>query len=658
MSYVPQILVVDDEPHICNSVEMLLKRQGYTIFTASSGKEALDLLAARSFDLLLLDLFIPDMNGFHIMDHVNSQEYDLFTIVITGNASLDSAVEALRKGAYDYLKKPFEYEELLKRVSNALNQKKLAYEKKIINGKLELSEERYQYLVQNSPDVIYMLDNQGQFTFINITVQRLLGYHPDKLLGKHFTSFVYADDVGKAQSFYDEKGATTQHAPSDVELRLRSSEDSSMYKLFEITHSTIAMQAEDDGQEVFGTYGIARDITYRKQLENQLQHAKKMEAIGTLAGGIAHDFNNILMGIMGYTSLLLSEIEPDVPYYAKLRSVEQHVRSGANLTRQLLGFARGGKYDVKPVNINSIIEKTSNMFGRTNKEIILDCSYQDHVWTVEGDEGQIEQVLLNLYVNARQAMLQGGHIYITTENVVFDVQEAEQQDLPAGRYVRIRVRDTGTGMDEETQQRIFEPFFTTKDIGKGTGLGLASAYGIIKNHGGSITVQSKQGIGTTFYICFPASDKSVIKEEKPDGDILEGTETVLLVDDEQTMIEVGGDILQTLGYHTMSASNGRDALKLYTQHHKEIDIVIIDLIMPEMGGGELFDKIKAFNPDARVLLASGFSIEGEAAKIMQRGCNGFIQKPFGIKELSLKLREILDKKMDNAEGYRSGQKST
>ena len=643
LSYIPRILIVDDEPHICDSLKLLLKRQGYDIYTANSGKEAVSLLAAHSFDLLLLDMVIPDMSGYQIMDHVNTCSYDVLTIVITGNASIESAVTALRKGAYDYLKKPFEYEELLKRVGNALQNKKLALEKKIIDGKLERSEERYQYLVQNSPDIIYLLDAENNFTFVNITAQRLLGYAPDYLPGKSFASFVHEDDEKKALCFISEK-KPHRSATAHIQLKLKLYEHGDKCKLFEIEHSTIELTSVEAEKKVFGTYGVARDITYRKQLEEQLHHAKKMEAIGTLAGGIAHDFNNILMGIMGYTSLILSELEPDNPYYTRLQSIEQHVRSGANLTKQLLSFARGGKYDARPANINDIIEKTSGMFGRTKKEILISCTYETGLWTVEVDAGQIEQVLLNLYVNAWQAMPEGGNIYVATENSTLDGQQDNEADLASGNYIKITVRDTGIGMDENVRQRVFEPFFTTKGTERGTGLGLASAYGIIKNHGGNITVESKKAQGTTFILYIPASAKAVIIEEAPSGDILKGSETVLLVDDEQAMIDVGTEILEAIGYKVLTAGSGREAIKAYADNREKIDILIVDLIMPEIGGGELCKKIRALNPKAKVLLSSGYSLDGDMAEGLQGYCNGFIQKPFAIKELSQKLRGILEQK--------------
>lgn len=640
MSFTPHILIVDDEPQICASLEILLRRQGYDITTAQSGKQALQLMATRDFDLLLLDMVIPDMSGFEIMDYVNSQQYEFYTIVITGNASIESAVQALKKGAYDYLKKPFEYEELLKRVGNALNQRRLHHEKKIIKGKLERSEERYRYLVQNSPDIIYMLDAEGNFTFVNVTVKTLLGYPPEQLQGKPFLSIIHQDDTEKAIRFLAHRPGQDS-SPASIELRLKVSQDGELFKLFEVEHSAVDFAHVEDAEQSFRVYGVGRDITYRKQLEDRLQHAKKMEAIYTLAGGIAHDFNNILQGIKGPASLLISESEAEASCCSRLETILQHVESGAGLTRQLLGFARGSQSDAKAANLNEIIKRATSMFGRTNKSVSIHCTLQPDLWTVEVDGGQIEQVLLNLYVNAWQAMPDGGHLYVATENVTSDDGQESLPDAIVEGQVKITVRDTGIGMDPEIQQRVFEPFFTTKEVGKGTGLGLASAYGIIKNHRGTIRLHSIKGEGTTFTICLPASDKSVVREERPSGEIVRGSGTVLLVDDEDSMIDVGSDILEILGYRPIPARSGKEALKQYAQHGGTIDLVIIDLIMPEMRGGELYDKLKTFDPRAKVLLASGYSIDGEASLIMQHGCDGFIQKPFGVKELSQKLREIL-----------------
>ena len=270
--------------------------------------------------------------------------------------------------------------------------------------------------------------------------------------------------------------------------------------------------------------------------------------------------------------------------------------------------------------------------------------YEDNLWTVEADTGQIEQVLLNLFLNASHAMPGGGDLRLKSENVMLDETFVRPFSSSPGPYAKISVTDNGVGMDEATKRRIFEPFFTTNEMGRGTGLGLASAYGIIKNHNGIIEVASKKGEGATFKFYLPASDKE-IQEEKPDvGQILKGPETVLLVDDEKMIVEVGGEILSALGYEVMLAKSGEEAVKLYQDNKDQIDIVVLDMIMPGMGGGETFDRLKEINQDVKVLLSSGYSVDGMATEILQRGCNQFIQKPFNIKELSQKLREVIDHK--------------
>ena len=285
------------------------------------------------------------------------------------------------------------------------------------------------------------------------------------------------------------------------------------------------------------------------------------------------------------------------------------------------------------------------MFGRTKKEIRIHRKYQKGIWPVEVDQGQIEQVLLNLYVNAWQAMPGGGDLYLEISNVVFEENHAKPFGVRPGRYVNISVTDTGVGMDEATQQRIFDPFFTTKEMGRGTGLGLASAYGIIKSHHGIISVNSKKGNGTTFHIHLPASEKEVrTKEEGPDEEMLKGTETVLLVDDEDMILVVGKCMLTEMGYKVLLARGGKEALQVFRKDKDKIDLVILDMIMPDISGGKVYDKMKEDNPKVKALLASGYSVTGHAADILKRGCDGFIQKPFDMKQLSGKIRHVLGEK--------------
>ena len=396
---------------------------------------------------------------------------------------------------------------------------------------------------------------------------------------------------------------------------------------------------------------VVRDISERKReeeekkkLEIQIQQALKMEAIGTLAGGIAHDFNNLLMGIQGYTSLMLLNAEPGQPFYQRLKAIEQQALSGADLTKQLLGFARRGRYEVKATDMNELVRRAASIFGRTKKEVRIQEKYQEGLWPVEVDQGQIEQALLNLFVNAWQAMPGGGILYLETGNVVLDETYVKPYQIEMGPYAKLSVTDTGVGMDGKTRQRIFEPFFTTKEMRRGTGLGLASTYGIIKGHGGLINVYSEPGHGATFNIYLPASDKGGPIAQPLSQEIKTGRETILLVDDEDIIVEVTQEILEELGYEVLVARNGEEAVEIYQSHQKGIDLVILDMIMPGMGGGEVYDRLHNMNPDVQVILSSGYSINGEAMEIMERGVRFFLQKPFTVTDLSARVRDVLDKK--------------
>ncbi|MFC1821635.1 response regulator [Thermodesulfobacteriota bacterium] len=389
-------------------------------------------------------------------------------------------------------------------------------------------------------------------------------------------------------------------------------------------------------------YGELKDRMEKEiEIQKKLAESEKFRALGQMASGLAHDFNNLLMGIQGNTSLMLLNTETGEPYFDRLKNIEQAVISGTDITKQLLGFAKGGKYEVEPTDLNELIERNSRMFASTKKEIKIRHEYQKGIWTVEIDRGQIEQVLLNLFINASQAMPSGGYIFLETENVALDSSQAQAHDLSAGYYVRFTVRDNGVGMDQVTRQKIFDPFFSTKGIGLGTGMGLASAYGIIRNHEGSIRVESEKGRGAAFYILLPASQKRVPETpELPEG-IPKGQETILLVDDESMIIEVGKHMLEKMGYKVLVAEDGREALETYKKNLDKIHLILLDMVMPDMGGGETYDRLREINPEVRVLLSSGYSVNGEASQILQRGCDGFIQKPFNLKSLSQKLREIL-----------------
>ncbi|MGA9477428.1 MAG: response regulator [Desulfobacterales bacterium] len=385
------------------------------------------------------------------------------------------------------------------------------------------------------------------------------------------------------------------------------------------------------------------DISERKRLESQFFNAQKMEAIGTLAGGIAHDFNNLLMAIEGLASLILQDTGADHPHYATLTKIEKQVKNGAKLTAQLLGYARRERSGSALIDLNQVVRETAEAFGRTRKQVAISLDLDDALRPVEANPGQIEQVLLNLCVNAADAMSDGGRLSFKSTNATREVMQVRAYMPKHGEYVRLDVQDTGTGMDEVTRERIFEPFFTTKEMGRGTGLGLASVFGIVKSLGGFIEVESEIERGTTFQLYLPASSRTLAADPQPAGEqpAMASSRTVLLVDDEEVVLDVGVRMLQHFGYAVLPAANGHEAMQIYTENKAKIDLVILDMVMPDMGGRVVYDRLKQCNSDVKVLLSSGYSLSGEAAEIMKSGCNGFIQKPFNIKELTTQIDQIL-----------------
>ena len=514
--------------------------------------------------------------------------------------------------------------------------------RKAADDALRESQEKYRTILESIEEGCFETDIDGNLTFFSNPFLKTLGYSRDELRGRNtsrYTSPDTAEKMNRITERLNETGKPENVADYDVIRK-----DGSNVSL----ELSVSLLKDQDGLPM-GYRGILRDVSERKKteeekhkLETQLQQAQKMESIGTLAGGIAHDFNNILMGIQGNASLMLLKIDSEHPNHEKIKNIEKYVQNGTALTKQLLGFARRGKYLIKATDLNEIIDKSSSLFARTKKEIQIHTDLYEDLWTAEVDRGQIDQVLLNLYVNAWQAMSNGGDLYLQTENVILDRSYVKPYKVEPGRYAKISVSDTGVGIDKETQERIFEPFFTTKEMGRGTGLGLASVYGIIKSHGGYINVYSEKERGTVFTIYLPASAKEVlIDEEGSPAMLVKGTGTILLIDDEKMILNVGLELLEELGYTVLSAMSGQEAIDVFQKDQDNIDLVIMDMIMPGMGGGETFDRLKEINPEVKVLLSSGYSINGQATKIIRRGCDGFIQKPFNMNQLAEKIQKIL-----------------
>src|ERR1017187_3817492 len=384
----------------------------------------------------------------------------------------------------------------------------------------------------------------------------------------------------------------------------------------------------------------------REELQLQLAQAQKMEAIGTLAGGIAHDFNNILTGILGGLALVELEIENGSDSKTDIQEMKALVTRGAALTKQLLGFARLGKYDLKPLDLRRVVAETSAMYGRAHTDITIQLDFSPGLMAVLMDHSQLEQVVLNLLVNAGQTMPQGGHLLLHAENAELADAVGALVGVPPGLYAKLIVTDTGSGMDAKTMGRIFEPFFTTKDPGQGTGLGLASVYGIIKNHAGFIGVESEMGKGTTFTLLLPATERQVAEDKTPVAVLQHGTGTILVVDDEAQIVKVCSRLLQKFGYEVLTAPGGKQAIELVRRFGTKISLVLLDMTMPEMSGRQTYETLQKIMPGIKVLLSSGRSIEGQAQELLDSGCDGFIQKPFDAVALSAKVQEILKRAGD------------
>ena len=492
---------------------------------------------------------------------------------------------------------------------------------------------RYEQMVVLSQDFIALIDRDYCYQAANHAYLNVFSIAHEAIIGQH-----------AAAVFGEELFETTIRPRIEQCLEGEEVKFKGWYDLPSLGRRFLDIAYYPSFEEDNSVSGVVsgRDITPIRKLEDQLFQDQKMEAIGTLAGGIAHDFNNLLMGIQGRTSLMMTEVDESHPYSEHLKGIEKHIKRAVDLTQQLLGFARGGKYQVQTLDMKHLVQNQVQMFKRTRKEIAIHEKYAPDPGAVEGDQGQIRQVLLNVFIKAWHAMPGGGDIFVETEKIHLEPDVALPIEVTPGPYVKISITDSGVGMDEAIRRRIFEPFFTTREMGRGTGLGLASAYGIIRNHGGFITVDSEVGHGSTFSIILPASQRQLPAPKERLETAIPGAGTVLLVDDEQMVLEVGRKMLERLGYSVIVASNGMEAIELYSSQKHLIDLVILDMIMLGMSGKEVCEAITEENPKIKVILSSGYSMNEQVNEIMRIGCQGFLQKPFNLTSLSAKVRDVME----------------
>ena len=511
------------------------------------------------------------------------------------------------------------------------------------------SEEKYRELVESAEAVVLKIDTNGLVTFINDYGRRLFGFPDEELIGRHIVGTIVpeTDSAGRdLAKMIDEICQAPAQFPDNENENITKSG-------LRIWIRWINKAIFDSSGKLTGILSIGTDVTDRKKAEQekeklqiQLDQARKMEAVGTLAGGIAHDFNNLLQAVTGYTQLILFDKTENDSDYDNLMAIQNAGHRAAELVRQLLLFSRNVETRRSKVLLNRELEQAHRMLERTiPKMVAIEVRAGGRLWDLNADPVQIEQLLLNLGSNAADAMPEGGKLVFETANVTLDEDYTRNYlGVKPGRYVLLTASDTGHGMDPETMDHIFDPFFTTKAIGKGTGLGLASVYGIVKSHGGHITCYSEPGQGTTFKIYLPAAELTDDDEAEAPGvtPLPRGTETILVVDDEEYIRTFAQKVLQKSGYTVLTASSGEEALEIYTSRSIDIGLVLMDIGMPGMGGYKCFQEIIGYDPSARILVATGYAISGQVEKTLQSGAAGYVGKPYQVSEMLNKVRDILD----------------
>jgi two-component system, cell cycle sensor histidine kinase and response regulator CckA len=626
-----RILFLEDAPEDAELAVAALEESGYSCQweCVETRKDFLERLDAAEYDLVLSDYNLPSFDGLSAVKLFVERNLDIPFILISGNLGEEAAIEGLKAGAADFVLKNKLFR-LPHSVERALREKEE-------QRKSKQSEELYRDLVENALDIIYTHDLQGNYISVNKAAERIAGYTEEEALGMNLADVVAPEYLETARQMIGAKLAGNDITAYELEIIAKDGRRVAVEVNTRIIYS--------NGVPV-RVQGIARDVTERKQLEAQLRHSQKLEAVGMLAGGVAHDFNNLLTAIGGYSELALKRLQAGDPLRQNIEEIKKAADRATALTRQLLAFSRKQVLQPKVLDLNEVVLELEKMLQRLiGGDVELRTVLDQDLGSIKADPGQIEQIIVNLVINSRDAMPRGGRLTIETRNVYLDEDYAASHvSVKPGRFVMIAVSDTGFGMDAQTQARIFEPFFTTKETGRGTGLGLSMVYGIVKQSGGNIWVYSESGQGTTFKVYLPRIDEVAVEftqgiEEETD---LHGSETILLVEDEEMVMDITRSVLELYGYRVLTATNGNEALVVIENHKEPIDLLLTDVIMPGMSGRELADRFAESRPETKVIFMSGYTDSAiEHQGVLETGAN-FIQKPFATDGMARRVREVLD----------------
>jgi two-component system, cell cycle sensor histidine kinase and response regulator CckA len=620
-----KVLVVDDDAQMLRTITDILRLRGYSSMIAGTGHEALDITRKMKEGpaVALVDLKLPDMDGIELIGRLREIAGLTEVVILTGNASVDSAVRALRENSNDYLLKPVKPEQLVGTIERAGER----WQRRRAELGMRESQDRLRQIFDHVSDSLFIADASGTIIDANPAACALSGRPLESLRSLKMSEVLPENSL--------ERGMDVTTGAQRRESDLFRRHDG---KVLDVRSAAFA-----PGVLVY----TVRDLTRQRELEDQLGQAQKMEAVGQLAGGVAHDFNNLLTVIMSYSSMLLSDAGTNQELRGDIQEISDAAGRAAALTRQLLAFSRKQVLQMRPVNVNAVVTDVEKMLRRLiGEDISLTTNLDADLAMINADPGQLEQVLINLAVNARDAMPGGGALTITTDNAeLFEEHGERHLGASPGKYIMIAVTDTGTGMTKEVQQRLFEPFYTTKGVGKGTGLGLATVHGIVKQSGGDIYVYSELEHGTTFKVYFPRLTKvadvmATTSEHRMTTP--RGSETILLAEDDESLRTLGARVLGALGYKVLVARTGKEALQIVADHTGAIDLIATDVVMPEMNGSQLVEKVLEARPGIRVLFMSGYTDDEVMRRGVINGQTAFLQKPFTPDLLAYKVREVLD----------------
>ena len=634
------ILIVEDEGIVAKDLQAILRRLGYHVpVTIGTGDLAIQTALQNQPDLILMDIQLRGaLDGVQTATAITSQQ-DVPIVYLTANSDEATLQRAKATGPFGFLVKPFEERAIQAGIEMALY--KHQTEKR--------TREREQWLATtlgSIADAVITTDAEGRITFLNAAAEELSGWARIEATGHPYaevfhvldetTRSIPADRVAKALS----EGATGSFSNHTLLIRRDASE-------VQIEHS-VAPIRQGVHEQVDGCVIVFSDVSDRKHLEEQLRQVQKMDAIGKLAGGIAHDFNNAITAIIGYAEMILMEVPESNPLHNSAKQIVRAAEHSARLTHQLLAFSRKQVLQPCCLDLKRELDGVEGMVRRLiGENISLTCKVADDLWKTMADAGQIHQVVLNLAINARDAMPDGGQLALELANTTVTAPEALHiPDGRPGEFVLLTITDTGTGMDRETLQQIFQPFFTTKGPGKGTGLGLATCYGIVKQTSGMIAVQSAPGAGTTFSIYLPRAEDTSVQVADPidDDDFPRGAEIILVVEDEDILRELAVEVLASLGYRVLSAANGIEAIAvLEGQDADKINLVVTDLVMPRMSGRELVAWIAENFGEMPVLFTSGYTDDEIIRTSIEDSEVEYLQKPFTPRALARKIRSVLDR---------------